>query len=135
VTEQVRNHVGFDKMKDTLTEVPNCRQIEGEPLRRWFTCLTMDLIVWFEDEAIIGFQLCYKEGPLEHALAWRSKGGYQHHRIDAGDCTGRPKMTPILVPGGPFRPQAVAPQFECRAVELELPIRKLVLSKLHDLLQ
>ena len=43
-----------------LSEVRNCRQVRGEPRRRWFGSEQMDLIVWCDDTgAPIGFQLCY----------------------------------------------------------------------------
>jgi len=54
-----------------LTEIRNARQVEGEGFRRWFTDDYFDLIVWYGDQnAMIGFQLCYDKQGKERALTW-----------------------------------------------------------------
>ncbi len=86
-----------------LTEAKDCRQVRGEPRRRWFGSDQMDLIVWCDDAgAPIGFQLCYDVGRKEHALTWRPGFGYTHNAVDDGDDVrgGIQKRTPVLVPNG-----------------------------------
>ncbi len=86
-----------------LKEVQECRQVRGEPCRRWFDSDQMDLIVWCNDAgAPIGFQLCYDVGRKEHALTWRPGFGYTHNAVDDGDDVqgGIQKRTPVLVPNG-----------------------------------
>jgi len=86
-----------------LQEAKDCRQVRGEPRRRWFGSDQMDLIVWCDDAgAPIGFQLCYDVGRKEHALTWRPEYGYTHNAVDDGDDVrgGIQKRTPVLVPNG-----------------------------------
>jgi hypothetical protein len=86
-----------------LSEVRDCRQVRGEPPRRWFGCDQMDLIVWCDDAgAPIGFQLCYDLGRTERALTWKPTTGFQHNFVDDGESGGplRPKGSPVLVPDG-----------------------------------
>ena len=43
---------------DTLDEVQTPRQHPGEPRRRWFTSVALDLIVWYDPTGRpAGFQL------------------------------------------------------------------------------
>ena len=87
---------------DTLRELPDTRQIEGEPKRRWFNSPELDLIVWLdEDDAPVGFQLCYDKHHGERALTWRAGRGYDHAAVDDGEQTpAQHKSTPILVADG-----------------------------------
>ena len=56
-------------MNDQLYEIGNCRKIQDEPRRRWFSNRNVDLIVWCgEKNQITGFQFCYKEGASEYAV-------------------------------------------------------------------
>jgi hypothetical protein len=86
-------------MKDKLIEVRNCRQIRGEPQRRWFANRDLDLIVWFgEKNDICGFQFCYRETNAEYAVTWEEKQGFRRQFVDSGDGYPRRRaMTPILV--------------------------------------
>jgi hypothetical protein len=89
---------------DTLRELPDTRQVEGEPRRRWFSSPDLDLIVWVDDDdAILGFQLCYDKTRGERALTWRVDRGYDHMGVDDGEQNpGQFKSTPILVADGYF---------------------------------
>ncbi len=50
-------------------------QKKGEPKKRWFTSLGMDLFVWLNDEdEIISYQLTYNKPHDEKALTW--SGGF-----------------------------------------------------------
>jgi len=86
-----------------LREVRDCRQVRGEPRRRWFGSDQMDLIVWCDEAgAPLGFQLCYDLGRTERALTWMPETGFEHNLVDDGEGGGplRPKGTPILAPDG-----------------------------------
>ncbi len=103
-----------------LEEVKNVRQNSGEPRRRWFKDRALDLIVWYDGDTIIGFQLCYKSHAGEHALTWEHDAGVSHRLVDDGE--GRlqhHKMTPLLLPNGPFDSTAVGPMFLAASADLE----------------
>lgn len=89
-------------MTDQLTEISGVRQIEGEQRRRWFSSLTLDLIVWVDQSNCpTGFQFCHRVGTNEHALTWRPSKGFTYARVDSGDY-GRVgyKQSPILLVNG-----------------------------------
>ena len=98
---------------DGLRELPDTRQVEGEPRRRWFSSPDLDLIVWVEDsEEIVGFQLCYDKTRRERALTWRLGRGYDHMGVDDGEQSpGQYKSTPILVADGFFDRERVTALF------------------------
>jgi hypothetical protein len=105
-----------------LSELKDCRQVPGEPRRRWFSDEQFDLIVWYdEEESVLGFQLCYDKAKDERALTWMAATGYNHRRVDTGEMYGRrtDSLTPVLVPDGVFDPSDVARQFRLRARDLE----------------
>ena len=96
-----------------LREIADVRQIEGEPLRRWFTDEHFDLVIWTnETRDIVGFQLCYDKAHSERALTWRVDSGFSHNAVDDGEGReGRYKATPILVADGIFDTAIVAAKF------------------------
>ncbi|MCD6060512.1 MAG: hypothetical protein K0S16_823 [Moraxellaceae bacterium] len=74
------------------------RQTTGEPCRRWFTSVSMDLVVWFgQDGALQAFHLCYGKPLQERALTWRAGAGFAHLTVDDGspESLGH-KSTPVL---------------------------------------
>lgn len=110
-----------------LTEIRNARQVEGEGFRRWFTDDYFDLIVWYGDEnALIGFQLCYDKLGKERALTWTSDYGFQHNRIDSGEVPGHSKMTPIIVADGAFSRDPIAERFRAASSGIEPGVAQFV---------
>ena len=85
-----------------LSEINDVKQIENEGYRRWFSDNYFDLIIWYGDEKIIGFQLCYDKQGSERSLTWIKNRGFSHNKIDDGEKPGHTKMTPILVADGVF---------------------------------
>ncbi len=85
-----------------LKELNDVTQVSGEPHRRWFTSRGLDLIVWYSPEfEPVGFRLCYREGPDEHAFTWTEDKGYEHHGVDDGEAlVDKRKMAPTLVADG-----------------------------------
>jgi hypothetical protein len=98
---------------DGLRELPDARQVEGEPRRRWFSSPDLDLIVWLDDGgAMVGFQLCYDKTRGERALTWRRGRGYDHMGVDDGEQNpAQHKSTPILVADGFFDRERVSEIF------------------------
>src|SRR5437868_2870169 len=83
-----------------LKELPPKKQVEGEPIRRWFFSHQQDLIVWLDDNSSIrGFQLCYDKYESEHAITWRRDIGFTHSTVDDGESSGG-RGTPFLYPNG-----------------------------------
>jgi hypothetical protein len=80
-----------------LVEFENVRQLPNERRRRWFSSDTLELIVWFENDAVVGFQLCYDKNNIEKALTYLEGRGYTKTIIDDGDVSrGGHKKSPIL---------------------------------------
>ena len=96
-----------------LREIAEVRQIEGEPLRRWFTDEHFDLVIWTgADHDIVAFQLCYDKANSERALTWRADSGFSHNAVDSGeDRAGRYKAAPILTADSAFDAGTVAAKF------------------------
>ena len=116
-----------------LTEVPHVRQISGEGPRRWFCDDYFDLIVWYEEEAITGFQLCYDPNGHPRAYTWTQECGARHDGIDDGESSpeGR-KATPILVRDGAFDSGAVVSRFNRVSNSLPPDIREVVMLRLEE---
>lgn len=116
-----------------LREILWVSQVDGEPRRRWFSDHDTDLIVWQDDNDVVGFQLCYGKSCDEQALIWQSCDGYCHSQVDPGECRpGRHKATPILVPGGSFDVDRVARDFLNRSAAIEPAISNFVYDKLLE---
>lgn len=116
-----------------LSEIKNARQIPGEGRRRWFRDEELDLIVWYDDDdAFVGFQLCYNKLLGEKALTWKQNGSYQHNAIDDGEVPWGNKMSPILVADGTFDKARVAAIFKEKSTQIEGNLVELVLNKLTN---
>lgn len=116
-----------------LREISDVRQVDGEPLRRWFGSANLDLVVWLSEQAVpVGFQLCYDKQRAERAITWRS--GWRcptHMAVDAGESSVmRYKGTPILVPGETLDLVAVRAAFVQECTQLPIAIREMILEKL-----
>ena len=115
-----------------LREQP-CRQVPGEPSRRWISDDYFDLIVWGESrDRPIGFQLCYDKPGRERALTWTSKAGFSHATVDGGDSSPNANCTPILVADGCFPDTTVRREFLWRSSGIEPRLRDLVLKKIDE---
>jgi len=115
-----------------LRELMNVRQDSEEPRRRWFADDYFDLIVWLgKGGEFIGFQLCYDKSGDEHALTWRKKTGFSHHRVDNGE-TQRPyKATPILVSDGALDFASITYLFKERSRIMDQKVARFVLDKIE----
>ena len=113
-----------------LTEWKKVRQHPGEGYRRWFRDERHDLIVWYELDHLVGFQLCYDTNTNERAITWRATGSYVHAKVDDGEQPLGAKSTPILVSDGIFDAQRVAGEFRKAAAEIDREIADLVYDRL-----
>lgn len=117
-----------------MIETKNVRQIDGEPLRRWFWSDYFDLIAWFNaDNDIIGFQLCYDKNKKQRVLTWQKDAGYSHDYIDDGEeSPGKHKSTPVLVADGIFQKEKIAAQFKEESHNIDGQIADCVHSKILE---
>lgn len=115
-----------------LREIPNARQVPGEPHRRCFFSRRQDLWVWFGDDGTpVAFQLAYGKYRDEHAIRWKAGTNFVHERVDDGENTGVIKQAPILVHDGPFRASDLVRQFQAESGELPRDIADFVLARLR----
>jgi hypothetical protein len=118
---------------DALRELPDTRQVEGEPRRRWFSSPDLDLIVWLdEQDTLVGFQLCYDKSRGERALTWRKDRGYDHMGVDDGEAgPAQYKSTPILVADGHFDRERVEGLFINSSEDVPAALRSAVADLIH----
>jgi hypothetical protein len=116
-----------------LRELRNTKQVEGEPLRKWFFSHLLDLVVWFDPAGIpCAFQLAYDKYHGEHSISWHYEAGYSHYAVDDGESKPGYSETPFLYANGPFKKDAVLEQFLALSGELPLDIAELVEAKLRE---
>jgi hypothetical protein len=113
-----------------LSEIKDVKQIENEGYRCWFADNYFDLIIWYEDKAITGFQLCYDKQGSERSLTWIKDRGFSHNKIDAGEHPGHTKMTPILVADGIFDKEKIAERFKKESKKIDADIAEFVYARL-----
>ena len=81
-----------------LYEITRLRQSNRSLKKRWFSCVNMDLFVWYHDSAPVKFQLSYNKQNDERAISWDFHHGFQHYRIDTGENYPRQyKRSPIMI--------------------------------------
>jgi len=115
----------------TLKEFPPS-QATSEPTRRWFVGEDIELIVWLADnDAISGFQLCYRHAGSQFALTWTPEHGFRHDRVDEGEAAPEKNQTPILVTDGAVDADALRRLFTRTSADIERAIRDFVLEKLR----
>jgi hypothetical protein len=116
-----------------LREIPNVRQVPGEPRRRCFFSHRQDLWVWFDDDGVpVAFQLSYGKYRDEHAIRWKAAKGFVHERVDDGENAGVVKQAPILVHDGPSVAAHVIGEFLAISGELPPDIVQFVVARLRE---
>ncbi|MBI3159510.1 MAG: hypothetical protein HYZ26_07920 [Chloroflexi bacterium] len=108
------------------------RQNKGEPRRRWFADDYFDLILWESGGEFTQMQLCYDRDRDEHALIWRSQGGFAHFRVDEGEFGRLKKSSPMMVDDGKFDGPRLRREFAARGRGLEPAVRRWVGAKLRE---
>lgn len=117
------------KEKDSsglMYEIRKVRQNKGEPFRRWFFSKDLDLVVWYKEDSVYGFQLCYDVQGDEHALTWYIDKGFLHSKVDEGDTVPGKAKTAILLPNGVFDNVGIANHFRKASRRIDPIVRELV---------
>lgn len=117
-----------------LHEIASVRQIPGEPRRRWFTSLQMDLFIWYaEAQQASAFQLCYDKPTRERALNWDAQTGFSHLAVDDGE--GRSsldgKMTPVMSHNNQCDPHYIQQAFIQASADLPVDVVDFVTAHLN----
>jgi hypothetical protein len=115
-----------------LREVSPSRVEESGEIRRWFSSLEMDLIVWCDPaDRPVAFELCYDRKDHERSISWRPGVGFRHLAVDDGEGPGiGPKQTPVLVADGLFDARLVAKRLAKTAKEVPAALLDFVFAKL-----
>lgn len=114
-----------------LRELKHVSQIPGEPYRRWFSSQKLELIIWQDNETIVGFHLCYGTPCQEYALIWQFPNDYSHNWVDPGPMhPGLPKPAPTLIPKKRSSITQVICDFELESSALEPDISAFIHEKL-----
>ena len=116
-----------------LREWNNIKQHADEPKRRWFFDNFFDLITWHSDNgSIIEFELCYDKEHSQRVFRWCENNYRCHMKVDEGEYQPlSAKMSPIYVTDGQFD-KGVIEQFKQASLEIEEPIRSLILRVLSE---
>ena len=103
-----------------LREIKHVKQQADGPRKRWFNDYEMDLVIWHEDDVIVGIQLCYDRLQDEKALTWSNARGFFHDAVDSGESLpGKPKMSPTLSPMAGFDGERLKRQFLLLSTDID----------------
>jgi hypothetical protein len=116
-----------------LREIPDTRQIEGEPRRAWYFSHDLDLVVWYDEaDEPCAFQLAYDKYRGEHSIHWRRDAGFRHYVVDDGESSTFSRASPLLYANGPFPRDTVLRRFTALAGELPEAIAAFVAARLGE---
>ena len=80
-----------------LREIAHTRQRSQESARRWFTDHNMDLMIWYDGDEILSFQLSYQYLGNEKICVWkRNHEVCLHQSVDSGFYPGKHKGSPLI---------------------------------------
>lgn len=115
-----------------LREISNIRRRTGEYFRRWFQGQQMEVLLWEDMEHnLAGFEMSYRNGPIEFALIWEHPDHFAHYRVDDGeDFPGRHKGSPILLHDDRFDFEYLLLLFEYESKTLDNRLAQLVREKI-----
>ncbi len=112
-----------------LREIKNTSQKRGEPKKRWFSSLSMDVFVWIDDAGeIVSYQFTYNKPQDEKALVWRKDQGYSHLGVDDGVQPGKYPGSPIFIADGSLDPENIIAMLRRDQGELEPWIADFIVS-------
>ncbi len=116
-----------------LREIKETSQKTGEPKKRWFTSLSMDLFIWLNEEGeIISYQLTYDKPHDEKALTWSKEKGFTHLGVDDGTCSGKHPGSPLLVKDGVIEPTKIITMLKKDTGELKPWIKNFIVSGIEE---
>lgn len=115
-----------------LREITNTKQVEGEPLRRWFSGENIDLYVWYAKNEIEQFQICTDRGSNERALTWTRDSGISVHAVDDGESgVFRMKSSPVLAGRAGMDLDSLRKSFAAAAQKLEHDLYTFIMTRLE----
>lgn len=115
-----------------LHELKNVFQNEPGIFRRFFSDIEFDLYVWYENQDLIGFQLCYDKKGYQRALTWMDKSGYRHEAVETGEMGGSFKRKPILVADGVFDFSQIAEKFLKESIKMDKELSEFIYKKISE---
>ena len=119
-----------------LREIKGINQKQGEPRKRWFASLSMDVFVWLDEEdEISSYQLTYNKPHNEKALTWSKDKGFAHMSVDDGTRPGKHPGSPLLVKDGLFEPEKLISILRKETGELKLWIKNFIISGIEEQLE
>ncbi|QQO10898.1 hypothetical protein [Breznakiella homolactica] len=98
-----------------LKEFKDISQPEKKYKRKWYNDEEFELIIWYEENEICGFQLCYEDHTEKKAITY-TNGKYSHDKIDEG---GKWNETPILLKDGRFEKERIIKEFTEKSLLVE----------------
>lgn len=116
---------------ERLREIESARQPPGDPPRRWFSCTSADLYLWYEDGDCVAFEFCYGKPRAERSLRWHRDTGCRHARIDDGESSPLANRTPIALAEEDYDAGSIALELERVASGMDPRIIRLVLNALE----
>ena len=117
-----------------LKEIFATRQNSRYLMKRWFTDSSMDLFIWFRNQAPVRFQLSYNRHGDEYAINWNTNTGFSHSRIDPGEQFDplKYKMSPILLADGEFDALTTARTFLRASKNIEESLADFIYARLFE---
>jgi hypothetical protein len=114
-----------------LSEVAKTKQVDGEPVKRWFTSDNMDLFVWLDDENnILNYQLTYDKERNEKALTWDKTEGFKHLVVENSERSCKYPQSPLLKVGGTLDLQKLLTHFDAYSQTLYSEIKSFIISRI-----
>jgi len=116
-----------------LREIKEVSQKPGEPHRRWYSGLNMDLFVWFDDSnRVVSYQLTYDKPHDEKALTWKENEGLLHLGVDDGFRPGKHPGSPLLYRDGNINASKVVSMLNKNSGDLESSIKDFIISGIEE---
>ena len=112
-----------------LREIKETSRKPGEPRKRWFSSLDMDVFIWLDDAGeIVSYQLTYDKPHREKAVTWSRDSGFLHLGVDDGSRPGKHPGSPLLVTDGRLVPGKLISLLETEAGDLDPWIRDFIID-------
>ena len=116
-----------------LRKIKAASQNPGEPHRRWYSSLKMDLFVWFGDSnGIVSYQLTYNKPHKEKALVWKENGFFLHLGVDDGCRPGQYSGSPLFYRDGKINALNVVSLLNKDSGDLEVSIKDFIISGIDE---
>ena len=116
-----------------LKEIEHARQNKGEPFRRIFNGDKLSLILWYESDEVVAYQLTYQLEKEELSLRWDKDKGLSHQVIDDGESRSfRYKMSQVLSNSKALNKEYLAKLLKGETAGLELKGVSLILTHLES---